>query len=49
MKLAVNYMSVLMIKKMNGSIDIKNINQRATVTITLKNNLEKVNEEYKKQ
>lgn len=32
------YMSDLMIKKMNGSISIKNENQRATVMITLKNN-----------
>ena len=32
------YMSDLMIKKMNGSITIKNENQRATVVITLKNN-----------
>lgn len=32
------YMSDLMIKKMNGSISIKNKNQRATVIITLKNN-----------
>lgn len=30
------YMSDLMIRKMNGSISIKNINQRATVIITLK-------------
>ncbi|HAP3813808.1 TPA: HAMP domain-containing histidine kinase [Enterococcus faecalis] len=32
------YMSDLMIKKMSGSISIKNENQRATVIITIKNN-----------